>query len=137
MFAVYRDPIEIIKSIYSKYINNSKGVYTDDKYLQENGGHVSKSSIIRYHYIQSKNLSFHSFLQLNNKRFLPYDNVFSINEKYLDFKIDFNSLSEDFELVLNKTGIQQVREIPVYNKTKDKKIIENIAQTNMFLPYYN
>lgn len=137
VFAVYRDPIEIIKSIYSKYINNSKGVYTDDKYLIKNGGHISKKSINMYHYIQSENLSFHSFVNLNKKRFLPYDNVFTINEKHLDFKIDFNKLSEDFKLVLNKIGIQQVREIPVYNKTKNKKIIKNITQLNRFLPYYN
>jgi len=136
VFAVYRDPIDICKSIYSKYINNSKGVYTDDKYLIQNGGHISRKSINMYHYIQSENLSFNSFLKLNNKLFLPYDNVFSINEKFLNFKIDFNSLSDDFELALNKIGIKQVREIPVYNKTKDKKNIENIEQLDMFQPYY-
>lgn len=137
VFAVYRDPIEINKSIYSKYLNNSKGVYTDDKYLIQNGGHISKKSINMYHHIKSENLSFKDFVKLNNKRFLPYDNVFSINEKYLDFIIDFTSLGEGFKLVLNKIGIKQVREIPVYNKTKDKLLIKNVEHIDIFQPYYN
>ena len=137
VFAVYREPIEIMKSIYSKYKNNSKGVYTDEKYLIQNGGHILKKAVNMYHRIQSENISFKSFLKLNNKLFVPYDNVFSINEKHLNFVIEFKTLSEDFKQVLSKIGVEQIRDLPVYNKTKNKLHIENVEQLDMFKPYYN
>tara|TARA_Y100000589_G_scaffold50223_1_gene41804 strand:+ start:21895 stop:22677 length:783 start_codon:yes stop_codon:yes gene_type:complete len=137
VFAVYRDPIEINKSIYSKYINNTKGVFTDKKYLIKNGGHISKKSVNLYHYIKSNNTTFLEFIKLNNNRFLPYDNVFSINEKYLDFVINFKNISDDFEIALNKIGIKSLRPLPIYNKTKDKIFIKNPDNIDLFYPYYN
>ena len=35
VFAVYRDPVDITRTMYSKYINNAKGVYTNKKFLIE------------------------------------------------------------------------------------------------------
>lgn len=137
VFAVYRDPIEINKSIYSKYKNNSKDVYTDEKYLIQNGGHITKKAVKMYQRIQSENTSFKSFLKLKNKFFVPYDNVFSINEKHLNFTIEFNTLVEGFKQALSKIGIEQIRYLPVYNKTKNKLHIENVEKLDMFKPYYN
>ncbi len=137
VFAVYRDPIDINKSIYSKYINNTKEVFTDEKYLIINGGHISRKSVNLYHYIKSNNTTFEEFLKLNNKSFLPYDNVFSINEKHLDYVINFNKINSDFEIALTKIGLKSSRPLPIYNKTKDKVSIKNLDNIDLFYPYYN
>ena len=137
VFAVYRDPIDINKSIYSKYINNTKEVFTDEKYLIKNGGHISRKSVNIYHYIKSNNTTFQEFLKLNNNAFLPYDNVFSINEKHLDFVVNFNRINADFEIALTKIGLKSSRPLPIYNKTKDKISIKNPDNIYLFYPYYN
>ena len=136
VFAVYRDPIDICISTYSKYLNNAKEVYTDKKYLKKNGGHISSKAIKTYNYIKSNKIDFNGYVKYKHKGFIPYDFVFSINEKYLNFQIDFKFLNEDFKLALSKVGINAKRDLPSYNKTKNKFVIDKDIDLTIFKPYY-
>lgn len=137
VFAVYRDPVEICKSVYSKYITNAKGVFTDKKFLVSNGGHISDERIKKYNFIKTHKLDFNGFIKYTHKNgFKPYDSVFTLNEKYLDFKINFNSLNKDFKLALSKIGIKPKRDLPIYNKTKNKIEIDYDIDLGSFEPFY-
>ena len=135
VFAVYRDPIQILKSSYSKYVNNSNNIFIDKKYLIENGGYISKKKIDEYKQIKKYNYSFAEFLKMKNKGIIPYDNVFSINEKDLDYIINFKNLQNDFSNVLKKIGLKEVRELPVYNKSKKKQVISDNFDKDFFYPF--
>lgn len=136
VFAVYRDPVDICITTYSKYLNNAKEVYTDKKYIQENGGHVSKKAVKCYNYLKSNKINFEGYLKYKHKGFIPYDFVFSINEKHLNFQIDFEFLNDGFKLVLSKIGIESKRDLPTYNKTKNKLAIDTGIEYSVFKPYY-
>lgn len=136
VFAVYRDPIDICITTYSKYLNNAKEVYTNKKYLIKNGGHISSKDIKTYNYIKSNKIDFNGYIKDKHKGFLPYDFVFSINEKYLNFQIDFKHLNEDFKLALSKIGIKVKRDLPSYNKTKNKFVSDAVIDLKFFEPYY-
>ena len=138
IFGVYRDPFSILAVTYSKYLYNAKNVYTNKKYLIENGGHVSKRAIKLYRKIHNDNLSFLDYLRIKSTFFMPFGFVFSINEKYLDYCIDFNNLSEDFNKVLLKIGLEKKRDLPIYNKTSKKVDIEYKKEYDFyFLAYLN
>jgi hypothetical protein len=136
VFAVYRDPLDITRTTYSKYLNNAKGVYTDKNFLKENGGHVSKKAVKWYNYIQSNKITFQEYIKYKYRGFIPFDFVFSINEKYLNFQINFESLNEDFKFALLKIGIQPKRDLPIYNKTENKIDIDDSIRHIVFEPYY-
>ena len=137
VFAVYRDPVDICKTTYSKYINNAKNVYTDKAFLIENGGHISKRQVELYYTILDNNLSFNEFLKIKHKGFIPYDNVYSLNEKYLNYTIQFSNLNEDFKNALAKIGFKALRELPLYNKTSNKIEISKKNDLSIFEPFYN
>jgi len=136
VFAVYRDPLDITRTTYSKYLNNAKEVYTNKKFLKENGGHVSRKAVRCYNYIQSNKISFQGYIRYKYRGFIPYDFVFSINEEYLNFQINFESLNEDFKLALLKIGIEPIRDLPIYNKTENKIDIDGSIKHIVFEPYY-
>jgi len=135
VFAVYRDPVDICYSIYTKFKTNAKEVYTNKKYLIENGGHISHKKVRLYERVQKEKLTFSGFLEVYLKG-IPYDNVFSINEKHLDKTIDFNHLDEDFQKVLTLIGLESRRSLPVYNKTSHKDKSPAISEHILFQPYY-
>jgi len=119
VFAVYRDPIDILNTAYSKFVNNSKGVFTNKKFFLENGGHVSIRKRRLFKKIQEEHLTFYQFISTSLKN-IPYDNVFSLNEPYLNYVINFENLSENFKYALSHIEIKPKRDLPVYNKTSKK-----------------
>lgn len=136
VFAVYRDPVDICKTIYSKYVNNANGHYTEKKYLVENGGHIQRKDVDLFHKIQGNNIKFNEFLKLKSRGFLPYDNVYSINEEYLDFTIQFSELNKNFTEVLEKLNLVKKRDLPQYNKTKGRIVPKESTDKKFFEPFY-
>lgn len=144
IFGVYRDPFSLLTVSYNKIIFNANNIYTDKKFLIENGGHISKYAVNLYNKVIKNKSSFSEYLKMRSYSLIPYDFVFSINEKYLNYIMDFNNLSLEFDRVLSLIGLEKKRDLPVYNKTKKKvdvkfkKEYENyyIAYLNRNLPYY-
>lgn len=116
VFGVYRDPIEMAYSQYSKIKVNAKGAFTNKDLLTKNGGYVTEKQYKFFKKIQSGDYSFLEFID-KKYSFLVYDNPLSINYKYLDHIISFHNLSNEFKEVLTKCNLESIREIPVYNKT--------------------
>ena len=138
IFGVYRDPFSILKVNYSKYLFNANEVYTNPKFLVKNGGHVTQNAVKTYNKIHNENLSFLDFLKMKCTFFIPFDFVFSINEKHLNYCINFNNLSEEFNIVLSKIGLEKKRDLPVHNKTRRKVEIKFKKEfEDYYLPYLN
>lgn len=117
VFAVVRDPVEMVFSVYNKMLTNAHGVYTNPSFFLENGGHVSKRARKFFTLINDNNLSFEDYVR---RRFLPipYDNYLSENIEYIDFVLQFDNLNLDFKKFLQKLNIAPVRDLPLYNQTK-------------------
>ncbi len=139
IFAVVRDPIEIVLTKYNKLITNAHEVYTKPEFWIENGGFVSKKARNLYKLATENNWSFEDYVR-NVYKVLPYDNDLTLNAPYLTSFIRFNNLAEDFKKCLSEIGIEPVRDLPTYNKTKkvvsdvelDEKLISYV-----FGPFYN
>lgn len=119
VFGVYRDPIEMSYSQYSKIKENAKGAYTNKELLKNNGGYVTEKQYKFFKNIESGDYSFLEFIDKKHS-FWAYDNAISVNYKYLNHIISFNNLSNEFKEVLTKCNLDFKRELPVYNKTEKK-----------------
>jgi hypothetical protein len=136
IFGVFRDPTEIDYSHYFKLKNNTKGVYTDPKYLKVNGGNISKKRLRLFDQVTSNHWTFSDYIK---RRFIsvPYDSDFSVNKKYFNYVIAFNNLPEGFENALLKCGITPIRQLPLYNKTKKKQKTLFIPTNEEIMKYYS
>lgn len=117
--AVIRDPVETAFTLYNKLKNNANETYSNPMKFIENGGHVTKKARRTYQKIQSKNLSFDEYLD-NVFGVIPFDGLLSENCKYITKTIHFDDLQGDFKACFESLGVNVVRELPSYNKTKNK-----------------
>jgi hypothetical protein len=133
VFLVVREPSEIVFSKFNKLISNAYNVYTDDSYLIENGGFVSKSDREEYEFIKSNSINFSQFLK---KRYnlIPYDNALSININYINGFLKFENLKDDFNNCLKEIGIEPKRDLPLVNKTN--KVLDQINISKKDLSYF-
>lgn len=138
IFAVYRDPVQIAFTSFNKLLTNPYGIFTDPKYFSEYGGFVDKKRRNTYHKYQKREITFEQHL-LKVYKYHPYDDSLSINKNYINYLMDFENLSNEFENVLKiHFGIKPVRKLPIYNKTKKKNIDSKISDytfSKIFEPY--
>ena len=136
VFAVYRDPLDINFTQYSKLLGNAHDVYTSPEYFVENGGWVSKRARKFYTLVHEKNMSFESFIREAHK--IPFDSVYSMNREYLDYIIDFSNLNTSFHECIKRIGIDPIRDLPTFNKTANKHrcTIDPILKNRVFGPFY-
>ena len=125
-FAGVRNPLDIITTLFFKYKTNHQNFYTDPKYWQVNGGHVSNQEFLEYHYIVNNNATFSDYL-LKFYR-VPYDSWGSPRPNQFNFVIRYEYLQMDFSHLLHLLNIEQFRPLPLVNKTNQKE--------NDFLNYY-
>ena len=126
VFAVIRNPMEIVVTVYEKMKANAKGNFTNSKLFSENGGHITKKHRERFNYIHQKNATFQQyFVRYFNK---PYDNLVSLTIDSCDYIIRYENIENDYVEALKKAGVNEPRKLPVANKTVGKK--------NDMLSYY-
>ena len=65
VFAVKRNPMDIVISIYEKMKNDSKGNFTNLNLLEKNGGHISKRQRKHYLFIRKNNATVNSKLTVS------------------------------------------------------------------------
>tara|TARA_B100000073_G_scaffold297428_1_gene262511 strand:+ start:476 stop:1249 length:774 start_codon:yes stop_codon:yes gene_type:complete len=119
VFAVLRNPMEIAVSVYEKMRTNAKGNYCNKKLYKENGGHISKKQRDQFNFIKTNKASFQQFfLKYYTK---PLTNLSDLTIKHCDYIIRYENLQEDFLKVLKRCGINEARNLPKFNTTKDKK----------------
>ena len=74
---------------------------------------------LQYKFIQNKNASFSQYIK--RFYFFPYDDWSLKHHQNFDFIIRFENLSEDFDVLLEKLGVEKVRDLPLVNKTPSKE----------------
>ena len=123
VFSVLRNPMEIAVTVYEKMKANSKGNFTNTALFSENGGHISKQQRQRFNYIKDNNSSFQQYFKKFHQK--PYDNLSSLTIDNCDFVIRYENIAEDYLLALKKAGVNNLRPLPVVNKTvgKNKEIL--------------
>lgn len=119
VFVGCRNPMDMVVSGYLKLKTDHLGRYSDPKQWRRNGGTITDKNLKVYNDIKKNQLTFKQYLKKYYK--LPYSNTSIINNKDADYIIRFENMQEDFRKVLNKLHVEQIREIPVKNKTKDKE----------------
>ena len=119
VFAVLRNPLDIVVTVYEKMKSNSKGNFTNPTLFSENGGHITKKQRERFNFIQNNNASFQQyFKKFFNK---PYDNYASVTLENCDYIIRYENINEDYKTALKNAGIKNPKPLPIANKTAGKK----------------
>jgi hypothetical protein len=119
VFAVLRNPMDIVVTLYEKMKANAKGNFTNPELFTENGGHITKQHRERFNYIHDNKASFQEYF---NKFFMkPYDNLSSLTFSNCDFIIKYENIASDYLLAIKKAGVENPRPLPVANKTAGKK----------------
>jgi Sulfotransferase family len=119
VFSGIRNPMDMLASGYSKLKNDHKGRYTNPKEWRMNGGLITNQNLKIFRDIKDNNMSFADYFKKYYT--LPYDNWSSVAHRHFDYVIFFENIQEDFAKVLQKLNIQQVRPLPVVNKTTGKE----------------
>ena len=119
VFSSIRNPMDTLATGYSKLKNDHKGRYTNPKEWRVNGGLITNQNLKIFRDIKDNNMSFADYFKKYYK--LPYDNWTSVAHRHFDYIIFFENIQEDFAKVLKKLHIQQVRPLPVVNKTTGKE----------------
>jgi len=119
VFAVLRNPMEIIVTAYSKMKVNAKGNFTNPDLFKENGGHITKAQRLKYNFIKDNNATFQEYFLKFYKK--PYDNLSSITLDNCNFIIQYGNIAKDYILALEKAGINNPSPLPVANKTEGKE----------------
>jgi hypothetical protein len=113
VFSSIRNPLDKTVSAYYKLYS-----YWKDKEVKDfdflNKFYMGR----RLKFIRSKKTNFSGFF--NKFYHIPYDDWSILNHREFDFIIKYENIQEDFTTVLKMLNIEKVRDIPVYNKTKNK-----------------
>lgn len=119
VFAVLRNPMEIVVTVYEKMKANSKGNFTNPNLFSENGGHITKKHREKFYFIHDNKASFQTYFL--NFFIKPFDNFSSLTFDNCDFVIRYENIAEDYVLALEKSGVSNPKPLPVANKTTGKK----------------
>ena len=115
VFVGCRNPLDMVVSGYMKLKTDHLGRYSNPEHWRINGGMITEKNLKIYDDITKNQLTFKQYLKKYYK--FPYVNISIINNKAADHLIRFENIREDFKAVLTKLNLEQVRELPVKNKT--------------------
>lgn len=124
VFATVRNPLDKIVSTYFKLKEDQKGLFSNDDSLSQ--GIIDYSDRKKYQYIKSHDIDFENYFRKYHK--IPYSDMINLSGKYLDYVIRFENIQEDFTILLMNLGFEQIRPLPLTNKTPGK--------SRDFLAYY-
>ena len=119
VFAVLRNPMEIVVSMYEKMRVNAKGNFTNPKLFAENGAHITKKQRVIFDFIHNNKATFQQYFDKFFDR--PYDNLASMTTEHCDYVIRYENIAEDYLCAMKKAGVKNPRPLPVANKTAGKK----------------
>ena len=103
-----------------KLKDQNRKEFNDNKYQYAKGGNISKKMMKLRNHIIEKKVSFKDYIDYRYNAF-PYDDDLSLNKNFVDFILRFDHLQADFKTLLEHLDIEQIRELPVVNKTKKKQ----------------
>ena len=118
VIAGVRNPLDSAVSVYFKQKTDHQSFFTDPSFRQSQGGHVSDYALERYAYIRDHPDDFAGYLRKFYR--IPYDSYGSVEPGEYDFVIRFEHLQDDFARLLESLNIEQVRPLPLRNKTGER-----------------
>jgi len=125
VFSCLRNPMDKTVSHYEKIKNDHNSQFSrasKNKFSTILAFYFAR----RYNYIKKNSANFNDFFLRFYK--IPYDDFSALYHNKMDFIIRFENLNNDFSALLARLSIDQIRELPVFNKTKGKKA---------FIEYYD
>lgn len=117
VFATVRNPLDEVISGYHKVKNDHKGVFTDPAAL--GAGLVEPIDLEKFRFVQDNDADFATYFRRYHKR--PFGSMIDFSANHLDYVLRFEHLQEGFSEVLERLGLEQVRPLPVSNKTKGRQ----------------
>jgi len=132
VFAGIRNPMDMVVSVYFKQKTDHQNFFTNPEHWQENGGHITVLARRQFEFIQETGCDFATYF----KRFykIPYDTWGSPSPNDFDFVIQFERLQADFVRLLELLGLQQVRPLPIVNKTAERRPHYSSYYTDEIMP---
>lgn len=122
VFSSIRNPMDVVVSKYLKYLNNHHNYHSKKRRIL-NGRLDRIISPIRennrYKWIQKNNATFDQFFEKYYS--WPYTNWSVVEHHKFDYVMRFEDTENDFKKVLKKINIPLVRELPIRNKTENKR----------------
>ena len=122
VFSCIRNPIDRTLTRYYKLKTKYMNPKEDIARFRRQGRRVRLQTYylyLQYKFIQNKNASFSQYIK--RFYFFPYDDWSLKHHQNFDFIIRFENLSEDFDVLLEKLGVEKVRDLPLVNKTPSKE----------------
>ena len=121
VFSGIRNPLDEAVSLYFKYKTDHTGhpaVHKQNYSQQIANRTLSRRQAEAFAYVVDDEADFANYLRRFYRR--PYDNDTLIYHKRMDQLIRFEHLQEDFSRTLSRLGLEQVRPLPVVNKTSER-----------------
>jgi len=116
VFATVRNPLDEAVSRYFKLKNDHKRVFSDPKSIE--ALKIDYADMEKYRFVAEANASFVQFFQRFYRR--TYGGFIDISRDQIDQVIRFEDLQEGFSKVLCRLGLDQIRALPVTNKTSGR-----------------
>lgn len=137
VFGVLRNPMEIAVTMFEKMKANAKGNFTNPKLFTENGGHITSKQRKVFNFINDNKATFEEYFNEFFQK--PYDNLVSLTIDNFDYVIRYENIANNYIAALKISGVQNIRPLPVANKTqgKNKDILDyytdNIKDKAIFI----
>ncbi|MCB0110816.1 MAG: sulfotransferase family 2 domain-containing protein [Caldilineaceae bacterium] len=117
VFAAIRHPLDEIVSRYAKLMSDHKGIFSDRTRTQTLETDYSDHE--KYKFVHESKADFVTFFRKYHRR--PFGDLIDVASDQYDFIIRYECLQEDFAEVLRRLKLEQVRPVPVSNKTAGKR----------------
>lgn len=117
VFSGIRNPLDRTISFYEKLRNDPRN-YISNIRQKENKSLADRYFLDQHIFIKKNNATFSQYLR--KFYFFPYDDRSCISHKTFDYVYRFENIQQDFAEILRRLNINQIRALPVFNKTKGK-----------------
>jgi hypothetical protein len=114
VFSGVRNPLDEAVSMYFKFKTDWKSKYSRRTESQT----LSKHQTAAFAFVAGEQGDFARYIRRFYRR--PFDNDTLIYHKRMDEVIRFEHLQEDFSRTLSRLGLEQVRPVPLVNKTSER-----------------
>jgi hypothetical protein len=119
VFAAVRNPLDAAVTGFFKLKTNHKGVFSGAG-TSIKSHKIDYADLINYERLRNSNATFEDCFLKPKIWERPFSDMIDVSANYLDFVMRFERLNQDFSEVLNLLGIEQVRPLPVRNKTQGR-----------------
>lgn len=116
IFATVRHPLDEVVSRYFKFKTDHKHAFTDPHSLHTR--RADYSDLEKYRFV-ANGATFEQYMRRYHRR--PFTGMIDLSAGHIDHLIRYESLQAGFSELLDTLGLQQVRPVPLLNKTAGRR----------------